>query len=237
MEHKIRLLTGHTDNTKVTHRDVTIGKRVSVGDLMLLDQDPRASSVTQYNDLVMARMVTAFGDLKMPLALSVLLSLDEVDREDLQRAGHEFNQMTAGEITPEYGDDNSVRLAFGFKIGDDEYNRVTFGRLVTGHDQVEADRLDLAGVARECFLLGRQITKIQTDNQTVTLDGPAELESFKSLDGMSLQILRVGAVMYRTSFRLEREALSRDAGEDSADHDEGNGNVGGGDPQPAAGAN
>jgi phage FluMu protein gp41 len=237
MEHKIKLLTGYTDNKKVTHQDVTIGKRVTVGDLMLLDQDPRGSSVTQYNDLVMARMITAFGELKMPLALSVLLSLDEVDREDLQRAGHEFNQMTAGEITPEYGEDHSVRLAFGFKIGEDEYNRVSFGRMLTGHDHVEADRQELAGVSRECFLLGRQITKIRTDNEAVTLDGPVELESFKTLDGMSLQLLRVGAVMYRTSFRFEREALSREARKDSADPDEGNGNDGGGDPKSSTGAN
>lgn len=228
MEHKITLLTGYTDDKGVEHRDVTFGRRVTAGDLMLLDKDPRSTSGTQYADLVRRRMITKFGSLKMPVSEGVLLKLDAIDREDLQTASDVFIAQSRSDRNPEFLPDNIVRLRDGFTIGEEKFTRVHFGRLTTGADEVEADGLQLEGVSRECFMIGRQIVQLGVDDVSVGVDGPVALDAFNSLDAEDLNLLRIGARIWRVSFRLQREALQGERdGESDVPTDAGDGNVGG----------
>ena len=210
-EHKIHIIEGYTTTDKKTneetiHTEVTFGKRLTAKDLMDLDNDPQGQNPTQYQDLVRRKMITKFGTLKMPVPLNILLSLDSIDREDLESAANYFLAMSRGDRTVEYLDNNQVKLAFGFEIDGTEYDLVQFGNRVNGNDEVKADAYG-NGVARRCFLIGRQISKISTSDGAASIDGQVALETFHSLDAESINILWVGAELFRQSFRLGRKVL------------------------------
>lgn len=236
MKHSIELLTGHTDKTGVEHRDVEFGRRLIVGDIIALDNDPQAQNPTQYNLLILRRMITKFGTLRLPVDLRVMLSLDSIDREDLSDGADAFLAKGREGLTHEYRDDGSVKLCFGFDIDGTPYQVVRFGSLTTGADEVEADNQKLSGVGREAFLLGRQITRLETDDGAAGIDGTVDLEMFKKLDGGDFNVLRIGAQKARESFRRERAAIRRQRnGDGGADHDEGNRDDRAADPGDADG--
>lgn len=237
MEHTIELLTGYTDKEGKEHREVTFSKRLTVGDLILADNDPQGQNPTQYRDLILRKMITKFGDLKMPVDLRVMLSLDAVDREDLANQADVFLAKGAEgrHVEQPFGEDNSVRLLFGFDIDDTTYNVVHFGRLTTGNDQVAADNLQLGdGIAREVFLMGREITKITTSDGELSVEGPVELDRFKDLDASDIHLLRRVRQMARAFFRIKRAAVRRERdGESSPGTDAGNGHERSGDTESA----
>ncbi len=208
MEHKIELTEGYTDKDGKRHTAVTFGKRLTTKDLIDLDNDPQAQNPTQYNDLIRRKMLTKFGDLKLPVPLNVLLALDSLDREDLNAGANEFVRLSRGERTSEIRENNEVKLFYGFEIDGTVYDVIEFGRLNTGRDAVEADALG-NGIARECFLVGRQIVKISTSDGLASIEGAVDLEKFYTLDSEDFNVARIGAKMFEVTFRLKRESVSR----------------------------
>jgi hypothetical protein len=159
--------------------------------------------------LILSKEIVKFGELIMPVALSVLLDLADYDRELLMEAQNEFAALSSEGRTIELLEDRA-KLAFGFKIDDVIYDRVEFGKHNTGRDEVEADRLRLSGLSRECFLVGKQISALKTSDGSGVIDGPIELERFESLvDGGDIVILRGAAFLWRQTFRLSGEKVSR----------------------------
>lgn len=206
--HKIELIGGFTDKDGTVHREVEFGKRITAQDLMNLDSDPQAQNPTQYSDLVRRKMIIKFGTLKTPVALNVLLSLDSLDREDLDAAAEKFLQISRGERTAEIRENGEIKLRFGFDVDGTFYDVVELGKLTTGKDSVDADALG-QGVARQCLLIGRQITKISTSDGAASIDGAVDVEKFYTLDAEDFNQLRVGAKLFEVGFRLKRENLSK----------------------------
>ena len=158
--HEIDLIGGAPDGKGGVHRHVVFGRRITCKDLMRIDTDPQARNPTQYEDLVMREAIVGFGTMKLPVPLTKLLDLDSVDREDLTAAHNGFQRQSLGDRTGEIASATEARLAFGFRVGEVEYPNVEFGLRITGRDEVEADRRGLSpGIARLCFLLGRQIQR------------------------------------------------------------------------------
>ena len=238
--HTIELIEGYTavdpkTKKETTHTTVTIGKRLTAKDLMDLDNDPQGQNPTQYQDLIRRKMITSFGTLTMPVPLNVLLSLDSVDRDDLGAATDKFLSERDGRET-EFLENHLVQLAFGFVIDGTEYTRVQFGNRITGRDDVEADAHG-NGVARRCFLIGRQISQISTGDGLASIEGQIALETFHALDAESINILWVGAELFRQSFRLKRKVLPGANGGDGLPAGEGNGLDGRPNPESAHGTN
>lgn len=239
MTESIELEIGYTAvNPKTkkeeTHKKVTFGKRLTVGDMMNLDEDPLAQNPTRYQDLLRRRMITEFGTLKCPVALDVLLSLDTIDRQDLENAGDEFLRTSRADRTAEFKENHEVELLFGFEINGNHYDTVTFGNRINGHDEIAADSHG-AGIRRECFLIGRQISKISNADGTAFLEGKVDLKNFETLDAEDLAFLRVGAALWRESFRQKRNPVSGNTGGDNLPSGEGDGLDGSGNSESADG--
>ncbi len=82
-------------------------------------------------------------------------------------------------------------------------------------------------MARDCFLIGKQISKLSTDDGTASIEGKVDLDKFKSLDAEDLSLLKVGAELFRQSFRLNREGISgKPDGASGVNSNEGNGDDG-----------
>lgn len=205
--HSIELLGGYTDKEGNTYTKVTFGRRLTAGDLMLIEDDPQSQIQTQHEELVRRRMITEFGTMKVPL-LSMLLSLDRVDRQDLDRAQDEFARKTRIDRNAEFLPGGKVKLYFGFKIADEIYDIAEFGNRLSGNDDVEADRLNLRGVRRTCFELGRQISRLESSEHSLVLEGRLDIKHFETLDVEDLGMLRLGGELATQSFRFRRETIS-----------------------------
>jgi hypothetical protein len=197
----IDLPIGHTDLKKVMHTRVTFGQRISGKKLFAIDDDPQSEISTQYQDLLLRAAITEFGTLKMPVTLKVLLDLDSIDREDLNEAFNRFSVESLGERKVEHLADDKVRLAIGYESNGLVYDIVTFGRRLTGMDEVEADRFKLTGIRRICFLAGKQVVKLSQSEGASELDGPMPLEYFEKLDTLDIGAIRVASEVWRNSFR------------------------------------
>jgi len=237
-QHSIELIGGYTSvdaktKEETLHTTVTFGRRITVKDMIDLDNDPQGANPTQYQDLVRRKMITAFGTMKMPVPLNVLLSLDSIDREDIASAAEKYLADGRGERKAEYLPDFKVQIPFGFDIDGTEYDIVQFGNRITGNDEVQADVFG-QGVARRCYLMGRQISRLMTSDGAASIEGPIDLEHFKTLDAGNVNLLWVGAEMFRQSFRLNRRELSEERnGEDGVAVGENNRMDGNGDSESA----
>lgn len=235
--HTVELVGGHVDTAGTRHTRVVFGRRIMAKDLFALDDDPQAQNPTQYNDLVIRAHITEFGTMKLPIPLSVLLNLDSVDREDLQDGANIFQAMSAEGRSGEFLPDHKVKLGWGFKVNDVVYGHAQFGKRVTGIDDVEADRASLKpGIRRLCFLVGRQITEISTEDGTAKIDGAIPLDYFESLDAADIATLRGAAELWRQSFRIAGASVSRNGtGKDSSSPGSEVRVERGANPQPAGG--
>lgn len=217
----VNLDIGHIDAEGVVHTRVVFGRRIDGAALFKLDDNPMGALPTQYGDLLLQHSIVEFGKLKMPIAPTVLLSLDSTDREDLIRAHNDFSLVRDAEGNvrqPEQIGDDRLKLAAGYEAEGIRYDVVEFGRSITGYDQVEAERLRLSPVRRKCFLAGRQIKRLyQSDGPPAELAGPIDLYVFARLDSVDVGALIDSAEVWRHSFRRKREAVQRNGKVGNAD--------------------
>ncbi|GEM_PF-2762822 len=204
---EIHLSGGYKDTKGVLHQRVVFGRRPTGKELFLIDSDPQARLSTQYNDLIMRVSITAFGGLTLPVTLKVLLSLDDIDRDDLNDAYERFITESLEDRKVDYPSSDTVKLAFGYEANGLAYDLVTFGRMTTGYDRIEADRLGLDRTARICFLMGKQITKLSQSEGSSVLDGPIDLNIFERLDAIDIHALQIGAAKWKEFFRRSRASL------------------------------
>lgn len=232
--HSVELIEGYTDKKGVKHTEVKFGKRPTVGDLMAIERDPQAQNPTLYEDLIRRLMITAFGSLKCPVMLPVLLELDTIDRDDLGAAANEFLRMTRPEDNGELLPDDAVRLMFGITIESTTYNIFKFGNRLTGKDLLDADKNGLIGVSKNAFEIGRQVSEVSHSETGLTVKGILSLEQMASLDSEDFNLLRVAGELYRQSFRARRKTVSgKQSGENGVSTDARNGDVGGGNSRAA----
>jgi phage FluMu protein gp41 len=194
------------------HTRVTFGKRLTGADLMNAHDDPQSNVPTQYKLLLLRAGITKFGSLPTPVTLLALLSLDSVDIEDLAAANNEFLSKTQEGHAAEFVSDSEVKLPFGFSSQGLTYNRVLFGRRITGLDMVAAEKKGYGELRRECYLIGREIAQLSTEDHVHTLDGPVEVQVFEALDGHDITVLRTASAIWRDSFRNGRGGLQKPDG-------------------------
>ena len=222
----IELKTGYTDGEKKTHKTVTFGKPVTGETLFAIDDDPMSALETQKELLIFSRAITKFGTARMPVPLQFLLELDEFDLEDLSKAYDEFSEQGAARGGVEFVSDGEVKLGGGFKKDGLTYNRVAFGKHITGRDMANADREGYRALRRACFLIGRQITAIKSEDGSSHLEGPLGLEFFNELDGADIFTLRIASERWRDSFRRQREGVQGEVGAQRVANSEGDRVVG-----------
>ncbi|OLE54591.1 MAG: hypothetical protein AUG51_07345 [Acidobacteria bacterium 13_1_20CM_3_53_8] len=206
--HTIELIEGYKDDKGTEHKRVTFGHRIMVREIITLDTDPQGNDPTQYQDLLHRASIIEFGALSMPVPLSVLLSLFDIDREDIASGYKKFQELSSAGHTSEFLSDNKVKLGWGFERNGLTYPVVKFGNRLTGMDEVAANGAKLKGIARSCFLLGRQISAIMTGDSNAKLDGPLELEWFDNLlDAADILTLLAASELWRQSFRRKRTGI------------------------------
>jgi len=215
MEHKFELTFGYEDKDGKVHREVTIGRRTTMNDVFLLDADPRSERPTQRADMFRALAITKFGELRLPINLAVLLSLNSVDRDDLEQGVNRFFEISQEDREFDHRSATEVKVLFGFDVAGTNYDVVEIGRLTTGRDEVDAEAKNLSGYAKEAFLLGRMISKISTDDGTAAIDGPIDIDMFRSLDTADFELIRRSAKLAEAFFRNKGRGTRKDGDAES----------------------
>lgn len=217
------LEVGYTDKQSKVHRDVVFGKRLLGVDLFEIDEHPLAVLKTNREHLFLARAVTKFGDLNLPVAPTVFLALDSIDRDDLVEAYNQFEGEGSDGRRPEALTDNTLRLVDGLMLEGIVYDVVEFDVRLTGKDYVEADQQELDGSRRAFYLVGRQVSRLLQSEGDATLSGPLTLEMMATMYVSDLYALRGASEVWRQSFRRPRKALPKDDGRDGVRTDGGDG--------------
>ncbi|MET0626566.1 MAG: hypothetical protein ABW250_26765 [Pyrinomonadaceae bacterium] len=220
---ELTLEVGYTDAQGTVHREVVFGKRLLGADLFEIDEHPLAVLKTNREHLFLTRAITKFGDLKMPVAPTVFLALDSIDRDDLVEAYNQLEGAGSDGRRPEALTDRTLRLGDGLTMGGVVYDVVEFGVRLTGKDYVEADQQELDASRRAFYLVGRQVSRLSQTEGDATLSGPLTLEMMATMHVSDLYALRGGSEVWRQSFRRSRKDLQKDDGRDGVRTDGGDG--------------
>ncbi|HEY6334094.1 MAG TPA: hypothetical protein VI756_32565 [Blastocatellia bacterium] len=220
----IELEIGYTEKG-VTHRSVTFGKRLTGKELFIVDSDPRGGISTQYQHLLLRNAITEFGTLTMPIDMMVFQKMDSIDTDDLNTGFTKFQEGMLEGRGPEFLEGDRVKLAFGLEREGMVYDLVEFGRRLTGMDEIQADKKGyrVGTIQRVCYLAGRQVRRLAQSEGDLELPGEMEIETFRSLDVVDIQAIRLGAELFRQSFRragtrLRAERPGLDGASDSKKH-------------------
>lgn len=187
----VELKFGYEDKEtpEVKHRRVVFGKRPTGGDFMR-SADNSAGSDIQFALELTQSAITEFGKLEMPVPLTVLLSLNQIDREKLMNEYFSFLDASAAD-EGKVIENGKVELAFGIERGELKIKNVEFGKLLNGYDEIEIERETKTEWQANGLRLSRQITV----PESVTL---AEIEA---LDINDFTLLRNAEEQWLNSFR------------------------------------
>ncbi len=232
LKHSITLTSGYTDKKGKVHKEVEFGYRLTMKDMFVIDADPKAKNPTQYQDMIRAKTITKFGELKLPLALNVLLDLDGIDRQDVAEAADTFVAIGNEGKVFEHLENNTVKVGRGFIVGGAAYNIIQFGNVPTGRDEVQADTLGLSAAGRQAFLVGKHILRISTEDGTGSIEGPVDLITIETMDAYDWNMVIAGCEFFRLYHRAERATVpgqregGGDISTDAIHGNEGTGNSG-----------
>lgn len=209
-------------------KSITFGKAVT--GLMLFEVDAVISQLAEGNlhtrrELyVIQRSITAVGERSGTASVFDLESMDEFDIADLMDGFDKFNEQLTKGRNPEFISDSEVTLSIGFERAGYVYTKVKFGSVVTGRDMTQADGNNFQGLKRTCFLIGRQIVSLTTEDGANEIKGPIDIELFGGLHQTDIFVLRVASERWRDSFRTSRRKVQRqEVGAERVDNSEGNG--------------
>jgi hypothetical protein len=185
------------DQPETVHKKVTIARRPQAKDFFF-ETD---GNEVEYDALLQAASITEFGGLRMPAPLTVLLSLNRIDREVIKGKMLEFMAATLAGREREILGPGKVKLAFSIPVAGADYDIVEFGKLLTGYDEIEIAKQNVAGWARRVATFGREITKVRNSQTGAESDGPIPLESMQQLDWFDLLTLTEAEGQWLDSFR------------------------------------
>lgn len=223
-QHTIILPGGYKSPDPTTNgdvgRSVTFGRRPAVADRIKIDADAQSSLEVQQVLLYARAAITSFeGVRRKPVPLSVLLQLDDTDREVLLEGYVEFLRGSLGERVAEPLDENTFLLALGLEVDGEIYDIIEFTpapQPLTGYDEVALERQYGSGVRRELAFVSRESVALAQSEGALRVEGAVAVETLEKLDAYDAQLLLRFSGERRDSFRGRRRtsglAGARDSG-------------------------
>jgi hypothetical protein len=204
-QHTITLEHGFIDSKQTAHKEIVFGRRVNGLDFINIDKASGRMGQSAANALTFLAAISKFGELQPGRYLDALLSLDDLEFEEVSRGFDAFREL--GTSKPVILSDNSVRLAHGVEIEGVKYDVVTFGKPLRVYDEVAADQLRLSGVERIYYLTGVQISKLSTSDGQSELNTSLDHKAFYSMDSDDIVALKGCCDAWKERRRVE--ALKR----------------------------
>lgn len=214
-EHTVILPTGFKSRDPkdkgAVFREVVYGRRPTLADQLKIEANSQSALEVQEVLLYARVAITKFGTVRLPLPLTVLLQLDDTDREVLLEGYVEFMTASLGERVAESWGDNSFKLAVGLEVDGETFDVIEFTpqpQPLTGHDEVKLERLHGAGLRKEMALVSRETVALSQSEGDVKLDGAVAVEALEGLDAYDWGDLLRYFARRRSSFRSSRRRLA-----------------------------
>lgn len=206
----LELQYGYQDkeDESLAHRQVVFSRRPTGADFVKAMEETDGANPEFLLNL-MAEVISKFGEVRMPVPITVLLSLNWIDQEQLQEAFYEFLDETGGETEEKILEPGKVQLRFGIERDGARYDIVEFGKLLNGYDQIKIRMETTNAYDRNTLAIGREISRLSSSSDvTQTIEGGATLDELKNLDYESYINLQKAVEDWRDSFRKRGTNLS-----------------------------
>ena len=189
--HSVELRFGYEDKETpdVKHRHVRLGKRPTAADFMKSAEECSGSDI-QFSLGLAQSAIVEFGQLTMPVPLTVLLSLNQIDREKLIKTYFSFLTET-GSDGGEILENGKVRLGFGVERDGKKNVDVEFTRLLDGYAEIEIEREAKTTWEANALRIAKEITS----------PSDLTLADIESLDVDDFTLLRNAEEQWLNSFR------------------------------------
>ena len=185
-----------------THILVEFGKRPTAREFLKSAEEADGSD-TFYQLALRAATITRFGDLPIPVPMSVLLSLNQIDRATLDAGFNDFMAATAKEKQETSGapESGTAHLMFGLEGGGRLFEIVQFGNFLTGYQELEIEKEagSDSGIERLLLRIAKQIKGGVDDGKV--FEGNFTAESVGKMDASDFLVLREAEDAWLNSFR------------------------------------
>lgn len=191
------------EDSEVFHRAVEVSRRPTGADLFKAVEDGTddRSAETRISLALIKSAISKFGEITMPVPLTVLFELNEIDERKLNDEYLLFLAGTQPATEQKILEDHRAQLAFGIERGGVQYQIVEFGKLLNGYDRMEiqdAAQNDWIFRARK---LAREVVKISTLDGKKSVDGELTFAELEAMDSTDLLVLREAESQWLDSFR------------------------------------
>lgn len=202
---KFNLKFGYPDkeNPEIIHREVVINRRPTGADFFRAVEDGTddGAANTRINLSLIKAAITKFGDITMPVPVTVLFSLNEIDEGKLNDEYLLYLLATQPETEQMILEDQRAQLAFGIERDGVKYQIVEFGNLLTGYDRMKIQSETQNEWIFQAKKMAREVVKISTLDGVQFVAGELTFEEIEAMDATDLIVLRETEARFLNSFR------------------------------------
>lgn len=198
----IELKYGYQDkeNTELAHKQVEFARRPTGADFMRAMEETDGAN-PEFLFVLMSTAISKFGEITMPVPMTVLLSLNWIDQEGLQETFYEFLGDTSGKQEAKTLEMGKVQLAFGIERDGANFDVVEFGNILNGYDQIQIRKDSATDFERSILTIGREVSRLSSSDGKRSVDGSLTLDELKKLDWEDFVSLQKAVEEWRDSFR------------------------------------
>lgn len=205
LSQKFNLKFGYQDkeNPEIFHREVVIARRPTGADFFKAVEDgtdDRAAN-TRINLALIASAISKFGSMTMPVPITALFELNEIDEDKLNDEYLLFLVATQPETEQKILEGSCAQLAFGVERDGVKYHVIEFGRLLNGYDRMEIQSVAQNDWIFEAKKIAREVVKISTLDGKKSVDGELTFEEIEAMDATDYLVLRECEAQWLNSFR------------------------------------
>lgn len=202
---RFQLKFGYQDkeNPEVFHREVEISRRPTGADIFnaIENETGDAAANTRINLALIASAISKFGSMAMPVPMTTLLSLNEIDEEKLNEEYLLFLIGTQPETEQKVLEGNRAQLAFGIERDGVKYYVIEFGKLLTGYDRIAIHGETQSEARFNALKIAREVVKISTLDNSSSISGGLTLAEIEAMDGADYLLCREAESQWLNSFR------------------------------------
>lgn len=202
---KFNLKFGYKDkeNPEFFHREVVINRRPKGADILkaLENGTDFNGAHEQINLALIASAISKFGDMAMPVPMTVLLSLNEIDEDKLNDEYLLFLLGTQPEEKQEVLEDKRAQLAFGIEREGVKYHVVEFGNLLSGYDRIKIHGETNSEWQFTALKIAREVVKLSTLDGSKSVSGELTIAEIEAMDWADFLVLREAESQWLDSFR------------------------------------
>lgn len=188
---------------EVFHREITISRRPTGADIFKATANGTDDKNADFriNLSLIASSISKFGGIEMPVPITCLYGLNEIDEGKLNDEYLLFLLGTQPETEQKVLEDNRAQLSFGIERGGVKYQIVKFGNLINGFDRIEIQKEAQSDWEYIAFKMAREVVELSTLDGSNTISTSITFAEIQAMDLTDFVTMREAESAWLDSFR------------------------------------